>query len=407
MPLGSYGTISVTHEGPSNYRARARFRDADGITRSVVRFGQTKRDATDRLKAALVERQTAVQASTVQAASTVSILADLYFNEHRNSWATNTRDTYRYVIKNQIKPALGSVLLRELRPGVVARAITRVRDDAGPGAAKTMKTVLAGMFDYAVAQDAMTANPARVKVNIPRGRKTVRALTKEETDDLCDKLRADEVAVADDLPDLVEWMLGTGARIGEACAARFATNQDGKPILDLEHGTWEINATLIRVLGVKRLQVLEGKDALTWEEEEELQALRTLPPGLHIQPRTKTDAGWRVLALPPFCVEIIKRRQGERRLADELGVLFGSPKAKALRDPRNTARDLRAALNRHGFEWVRSHTFRKTVATRLDEAGLTPREVADHLGHAKPSMTLDVYMGRDVVTAAAAQALER
>nr|WP_246405961.1 tyrosine-type recombinase/integrase [Modestobacter versicolor] len=34
--------------------------------------------------------------------------------------------------------------------------------------------------------------------------------------------------------------------------------------------------------------------------------------------------------------------------------------------------------------WVTSHTFRKTVATRLDEAGFTPRQVADQLGHANP-----------------------
>ena len=49
----------------------------------------------------------------------------------------------------------------------------------------------------------------------------------------------------------------------------------------------------------------------------------------------------------------------------------------------------------------------KTVATRLDEAGLTPRQVADQLGHANPSMTLDVYFGRQVVSAEAALVLDR
>jgi integrase len=51
--------------------------------------------------------------------------------------------------------------------------------------------------------------------------------------------------------------------------------------------------------------------------------------------------------------------------------------------------------------------FRKTVATRLDEAGFTPRQVADQLGHANPSMTLDVHFGRHVVSAAAADVLNR
>jgi integrase len=39
---------------------------------------------------------------------------------------------------------------------------------------------------------------------------------------------------------------------------------------------------------------------------------------------------------------------------------------------------------------VTFHTFRKTVATLLDDAGLTARQVADILGHANPSMTQDV-----------------
>jgi integrase len=47
------------------------------------------------------------------------------------------------------------------------------------------------------------------------------------------------------------------------------------------------------------------------------------------------------------------------------------------------------------------------VATRLDEVGLTPRQVADQLGHANPSMTLDVYFGRQVVSAEAARVLDR
>jgi integrase len=47
-----------------------------------------------------------------------------------------------------------------------------------------------------------------------------------------------------------------------------------------------------------------------------------------------------------------------------------------------------------GYEWVTFHTFRKTVATLLDDAGLTARQVADILGHANPSMTQDVYFGR-------------
>ena len=51
------------------------------------------------------------------------------------------------------------------------------------------------------------------------------------------------------------------------------------------------------------------------------------------------------------------------------------------------------------------HTFRKTAATWLDEDGVSGRQVANQLGHAKPSMTMDHYMSRRVVTERAALVL--
>ena len=76
------------------------------------------------------------------------------------------------------------------------------------------------------------------------------------------------------------------------------------------------------------------------------------------------------------------------------------------RDPKNTRRDVRHALDRADFSWVTSHNFRKTTATLLDQAGLSARVIADQLGHARPSMTQDVYMGRKLVDGRAVEALE-
>ncbi len=47
-----------------------------------------------------------------------------------------------------------------------------------------------------------------------------------------------------------------------------------------------------------------------------------------------------------------------------------------------------------GMPDVTSHSFRKTVATLIDDAELSARIGADHLGHAKVSMTQDRYMSR-------------
>jgi integrase len=67
---------------------------------------------------------------------------------------------------------------------------------------------------------------------------------------------------------------------------------------------------------------------------------------------------------------------------------------------------MRRALDRADFGWVTSHSFRKTTATILDQSGLSARVIADQLGHARPSMTQDVYMGCKLVDGRAVEALE-
>jgi hypothetical protein len=47
-----------------------------------------------------------------------------------------------------------------------------------------------------------------------------------------------------------------------------------------------------------------------------------------------------------------------------------------------------------------------SVATLMDQAGLSARGAADQLGHAKPSMTTDVYFGRAIADTGAADVLE-
>lgn len=77
-----------------------------------------------------------------------------------------------------------------------------------------------------------------------------------------------------------------------------------------------------------------------------------------------------------------------------------------LRDPSNTQADLRSVLDAAGFEWVTSHTFRKTAATLLEQAGLTVRAIADQLGHADVTTTQNHYFGRRMITTRAAEVLE-
>ena len=97
--------------------------------------------------------------------------------------------------------------------------------------------------------------------------------------------------------------------------------------------------------------------------------VRSKEHGLVVQDRPKSAAGWRVIALPDSIIEMLRRRQGSG--APMSAVVFRSPLGQ-VRDRSNTTGDLRRVFDRAGFDWVSSHTLRKTVATRLDDADSPP-----------------------------------
>ena len=169
------------------------------------------------------------------------------------------------------------------------------------------------------------------------------------------------------MPDLSRFMLATGVRIGESLAVYW-------PDVDLHAGLVAVDYNVVRVKG----------------------------KGL-IRKSTKTEYGERTLPLPSWAVDMLRRRFAET--SDPDGPVFPDSLG-GLRDPSNTNRVLRETRGSEGFAWVTSHVFRKTAATILDEAGLTARMIADHLGHSRPSMTQDVYMGRKMVSRQTAEALE-
>lgn len=368
LPVGTYGKIRVLPDG-EGFRARASFRDYSGRRRDVARWGPSATRAELALKQALTELTTAGQANDVRADTRFSKLTELWLADvDAGALAHNTREAYRGAALGHLVPALGGLRVREIDVVAVNRALRAIQADHGPGSAKTARSVLSSILGLAVDSGAVPANPVRDARRISQPRKErPRALTRDDAEVLLDKVRSDEEASAFDVPDLIEWMLGTGMRIGEVCCVRDAV---------LGEATIEVNATMVRIKG----------------------------RGLHIQKWTKTDPGWRVLALPEHLPLMLERRRSELRVLGPEGVAFASPRGM-LRDGSNTAKAIRGALDRAGFDWVVPHTFRKTVATWMDEAGCTAREIADQLGHARPSLTQDVYMGRRVVTSRAAEVL--
>jgi integrase len=381
LEIGEHGSISYRVLGPKKVRALAKVRDSDGVIRQVTREGTSKQDARSKLQRAIVDRP-GFGGSTITAESTIEATSQAWLAEvdryvADGNTAPNTARIYRSALTTHVIPGVGALRLREATVPRLDAFIVGMRGFHGAGITKTSRTVLNGILGFAVRQGALKANPMR-DVSRIYGARTAppRALTPTERDAWLARMQEDVIAVRHDLPDLTRVMLATGVRIGECLALSFAE-------FDPDAKTLAIDYNIVRVTG-------EGLCRM----------------------RTKTRAGERTLALPPWAVDVLIAR------GDRLGwagpvfpAISGRRKVNvqrrggSWRDPSNTARNLREARDRAGYGWVTGHVFRKTVATVMDEAGLTAREIAYHLGHSKPSMTQDVYMGRSVASRGAPAAL--
>ncbi|HME74274.1 MAG TPA: tyrosine-type recombinase/integrase [Mycobacterium sp.] len=120
---------------------------------------------------------------------------------------------------------------------------------------------------------------------------------------------------------------------------------------------------------------------------------------------TKTPAGHRALPLPTFAMTVLSARRSKAYLGEQ-SMIFPSM-AGTWRDPDNFRARWREVRETLGVPDVTSHSFRKTVATLIDDEGLSARIGADHLGHARVSETMDTYMARGRSHTAVAELLDR
>jgi integrase len=126
--------------------------------------------------------------------------------------------------------------------------------------------------------------------------------------------------------------------------------------------------------------------------------------GLLRLPSTKSGKkGERTVPLPSWAVTMLKERRNVA--VDGAEPLFPSALG-GWRDPSNVRRAWRQVAAEAEIDGLVSHTLRKTVATFLDDADVSPRKIADQLGHSKVSMTQDVYLGRKLTDRQPADVLD-
>jgi integrase len=363
-------------------RARTRFRDWDGVSRLVQATGATRRAAETALKAKLAQREVfQPPAAPITADSSFAALVDYWLADLdlEGRLAQSTRQRYEYHTRQLVMPAFGHLTLREIG---VARCDHFIKQLAkvSYNKARQAKVVLRLAFGLAVRHEILPRNPMDGISPLHKPPHTPDALTPAEVNQVRLAVRFWEtgVAVSGPKPDgqlsaIIEVMLGTSARIGEALALRRR----------------DVNVT-----GPRPSVAIRGT----------IVTPRGEPP--YRQDHPKTARSRRTVAIPSFTAEALRRRLAVLDDPSPDALVFQSRNGTPL-TMNNVRRQLRHVLDLAGIEGVTPHSFRRTVATAINDE-MDVEMAAELLGHTDSKITVQHYIRRsEMVNPATAEVLER
>ncbi|WP_137295357.1 tyrosine-type recombinase/integrase [Nocardioides dongxiaopingii] len=358
-------------------QARGYYRDGNNARKEVTAPGKTEAGA----KSALARKVNALR-DTHQGGDTVlrqdtkmPAAAAVWLDwKSREDKSPNTMRDYRGYVERSIN--VGALAnLTVVQANDVARIeswLTTIADERGETAARQSRKVLSGILGLAERRGAIPASVMH-RAKTPKakpGSTGDRKCTDSECDYDCGKrhldtrrafTQAEAAAVLDvadstkaDLGDLAHFLFGTGVRISEA----------------LHCTSWDdvnLDAQTVRVRG------------------------------------TKTKHANRTLGLSDDLTERLRERAANYGTTGLVfGVTYFTSKLGAPRDRNNVSKALRRAFATADVKWAGTHTFRRTVATWMDDAGHSLASIANQLGHSDTNVTAK-YLGRqDTATHAAA-----
>lgn len=380
-PPYTLGTISTkphpTQEG--SVQARGYYRDANGKRTEVTASGKSAPAAKRALQAKVTKARDqhkggdAVLNQDTRLVRAAEIWLDV---KEREKLSANTmRDYLGYVERTIKQGSLAHLSISETNDVARIEAwLTEVADARGETAAKQARKVLSGILGLAERRGAIASSVMHrvrtpgAKPGSPGDRKctdgdcdydcgkrhldTARAFTRAEAA----RVQAAADSAKADVGDLAAFLFGTGVRISEALHCTSWAD------VDLETGT-------VRVRGTKTAQ-----------------ADRTLgmSEGLTQRLRERADL------------------HGRTGLV--FGITYFTTKSGAPRDRNNVSKAMRRVFEASEVQWAGTHTFRRTVASWLDEAGAPLAEIANQLGHADINITAK-YLGRKTAPTRAANVM--
>lgn len=355
---------SVTSRGPSTWRVRVFVgRDEGGRRQYLSRTVKgTKRQADE----VLAKMQTELAAGTYvePVKQTVNEYLDAYLEAARVRVRPRTHDSYSTLLKLYVRPELGRVALTKLTSEMIQRAYGQLQ--VRGLSARTIRyahSVLNAALRQAQRRGHLGRNPAEM-VDLPReDRQEMRAMSASEAS------RFLAAADGDRWHPLFLVAITSGMRPGELLGLRWGD-------VSLDSGVISVQRTL--VLRKPTQEAPEG-----WQLQE-----------------PKTSRGRRVIKLPAAAIQALRTHraeQNEERLAAGPGyqnhdLVFAGSEGKPLHYRNLVRRHFKPVLRAAGLpEDLRLYDLRHTCATLLLQAGENPKVVAERLGHASVTLTLDTY----------------
>ena len=333
----------------------------DPVTGKYVRIYRTVRGTrkdAERVLARLLH-EAAYGALVDPGRTTVGEWLDRWLHDvARPNVAAKTYKRYEEIVRLHLKPHLGSIPLHRLRPAHVQRLYAALQEaEKHPRTILHVHRVLHTALEHAVKLEVVGRNVCDA-VSPPKVRPPeVQVITEEE---LAKILRAAE-GTRLYVPVLLAALCGL--RRGEVLALRWSD-------VDFERGILQVRRSLEEVR-------VDGSTVVRFKE-----------------PKTGRA---RAVVLPPLVVEALRkhrRLQAEERLRagpdwEDNDLVCCGPMGGPI-NPNTLTWEFGHLMRKLGLR-KRFHDLRHAHATYLVRAGVDVRTVAGRLGHATPSLTLNVY----------------
>ncbi len=271
----------------------------------------------------------------------------------------STLDSYRAMVKNQVKPFIGNKRLASLTTADMQKFYNKIKKEGRvrehPIHGKTLADsmvrgvhmMLHEALDMAVKERLLAKNPTNgttiPKCNYPEKQ----ILGDNQLETFLEAIKGQEY-----WGDFFYVEVMTGLRRGEICGLKW---QD----IDFEESKLHVK----RSVSVKR------------------------GGGLNIG-ETKTETGVRCIQLPPSVAELLKNRK-QTAITEWVFPNFMHPEPPI--NPNSAYRKLKVILKNAELPLIRFHDLRHTFATHATQGGVDPKTLAGILGHTNASFTLDTY----------------